>query len=364
MRPKQIAEHPAEIGDIIATPAKTLLEQPIQEAPVQTSAPPRHSAFLRFLFWFFLFPVIAYFSAFAIVRSASYEHWSRSQWGPMLDFAFETGRQNADVVVFGDSSAFIGIDPRLVNAKLGIKSIVLPATIGSLPITGDLALQRYLAGNTPPRLLVLYFSAWNLDYQGTKDLFPFEGEEMLFRHARWPEMATFAWHHPLDTLVFPLRLYSTFGTGTLRAMMAGQDRARSTAEALGHADDPDSFPPISDDCLLPKRLLQARSDATVQELARKYTTQGMKVMVYLAPVPACRNAALVLNRQFPALDAAPPAQMPPHGFLADPNFAHIESSFVPQASDLFATALGQRLGVGGVPTGSSTGARIEQGNRR
>lgn len=280
----------------------------------------------------------------------------------MLDFSFETGRQNADVVVFGDSSAFVGIDPRLVNAKLGIKSIVLPATIGSLPITGDLALQRYLAGNTPPRLLVLYFSAWNLDYKAAEDLFPFEGEEMLFRHARWPEMATFAWHHPLDTLIFPLRLYSTFGTGMLRSMMAGQDRARSTAEALGHADDPDPLPPISDDCLLPQRLLKASRDATVQELAHKYTEQGMKVMVYLAPIPACRNAALVLQQQFPALDAAPPAQLPPHGFLADPNFAHIEPTFVPQASNLFAAALGQRLGIAADPAGSNA-QRAEQGKR-
>lgn len=260
------------------------------------------------------------------------------------------------MVIFGDSSAFIGVDPRLVNQKLGLKSLVLPNTVGSLPITGDLALERYLGGNRAPRLLVLYFSAWNLDYNTKENLRPFEGEEMLFRHSSWPEIAMFAVHHPIETLAFPLRLYSTFGPGILRAMMAGEDRAHSTAQALGHADDPDPFPSISDDCTLPAKLLDRRGTASVEQLAQKYRARHLQVMVYVAPVPACRNVAPLLMRQYPALDAAAPAELPPHAFLADPNFAHIEAAFVPQASDLFTAALAKRLGISGIAPSSSSGS--------
>jgi len=36
---------------------------------------------------------------------------------------------NADMVIFGDSSAFLGVDPRLVEQQLHIKSVVLPMAI-------------------------------------------------------------------------------------------------------------------------------------------------------------------------------------------------------------------------------------------
>lgn len=300
----------------------------------------------RFLLWFLLLPALLYFAAFAIVRSHSYEHWSRSQWGPMLDFAFETGPQNADVLIFGDSSAFIGVDPRLVQAELGVKTLVLPNTVGSLPVTGDLALERYLETNAPPKLLVLYFSAWNLDYAKAEDVRLFEGEEMLFRHAGLREIAAFTRRRPLETLAFPLRLYSTFGPRMIQAMMAKQDRERSTALALGHVDDPDPFPPLPASCTLPAKLLNAGgSAASVEALARKYSSAGTRVMIYLAPVPHCGNSGAILSRSYSVVGAEPPAELPARGFLADPNFAHIEPAFVPQSTRLLTDAVGRRLGI-------------------
>ena len=280
----------------------------------------------------------------------------------MLDFAFETGPQNADVLIFGDSSAFIGVDPHLVNTQLGLKSLVLPNTIGSLPVTGDLALQRYLAANTPPRLLVLYFSPWNLDYLHARNVHLFEGEEMLFRHGSRAEIFDFARQHPVEILAFPLRLYSTFGPRMILAAMSHQDRERITAEGLGHVSGPDLVPPLPDSCVLPPKIAAPGSTASIAELARKYTTPQTEVWVYLAPIPGCHNAGRLLRRSFAALDASVPASLPASDFASDGKFAHVRAAFVPDSSRLFANALAKRLGIATAPSTLASAPSTPPGN--
>ncbi len=308
------------------------------------SATPRTAnPFLRFLFWLLLpFPFL-YLLAFPLVRTSSFERWCPSQWGPILEWSFDAAHQDADVVIFGDSSAFLGIDPRLVNAQLGIKTIVLPNTIGSLPVTGDLALRRYLATNRPPRLIVFYFSSWNLDYAHAQDVRLFEGEEMMLRHSSWPTILAFGLKHPLEVLAFPLRLYSTFGPNMITAALHRSERERDTARALGHMDDREAFARLSEPCKLPAKYFTQVGDASVKQLARTFGSPQTRSMVYLAPIPHCSNSAVMLQRGFPALGASPPAELPANGFLSDSYFAHIEPDYVPEASRLFANVLRERL---------------------
>ena len=268
----------------------------------------------------------------------------------MLDYAYDTHPQNADVVIFGDSSAFIGIDPKILNAKFGIRSLVLPDTIGSIPVTGDAPLRSYLAHNRPPRLIVLYFSAWNLDFAHIPKFRLFEGEEMLLRHGSPREIAQFTLHHPTEMLQFPFRLYSTFGPKMIQAALHGVNREQETADALGHADYNEARPPLTSSCTIPPEYLSQTGTASVAELQRRYNTPETRVMVYLAPIPDCRNSAAAENRSYAAVDSAPPKVLPARFFVGDVYYAHILPGSVPAASDLFAEALARRLHAGKLPT--------------
>ena len=88
-----------------------------------------------------------------------YERWSGSTWAPTLDYAFQTAGQNADVVIYGDSTALYGVDPLQMEKDLGLKVINLPNTMGSLPVVDDLSLKQYLAQNRPPKMIVFYMSS-------------------------------------------------------------------------------------------------------------------------------------------------------------------------------------------------------------
>lgn len=306
------------------------------------SARRRRSLYARYLWRVLLIPLLLYPFAFFLVRLPSYEHWSTSQWGPMLEYPFDS-RANADVVVFGDSSAFFGIDPRIVSAQIGVKSVVLPDTVGSIPVTGDRPLGAYLAHNRKPRLIVFYFSPWNLDFDHTAYGRLFEGEEMMLRHMSGREIAAFGLHHPLELLVFPLRLYSTFGPKIAIAAMHHTDREETTKETLGHASYTEPFSPLNGLCKIPGNYIAHTGSASVRALVRRYTTPETRVMVYLAPIPACTNSGDVAAHSFADLGAARPKLMPPASFAGDPYYAHVRPESVPASSTLFANAVRGQL---------------------
>ncbi len=299
--------------------------------------------YVRFLCLTLLFVVLGFVAAFPLVRSSLYPKWRDRQWGPMLDFAFRPGGEDADIVIFGDSSAFIGIDPRILNAQLGLKTILLPNTIGSLPITGEIPLDRYLQHHARPRLLVLYFSPWNLDYTRAKEVFLFEGEEMIFRNGTWEECAAFAVRHPFETMVFPFRLYNTYAAGIFRTLRHPSSPAPTLAGASGHMDDTDPFPKLQASCKIPEAFLKQRGVSSIEALAAKYSGT-VPVMLYLAPVPGCHGATAVTHWSFP-LHAAAPEVLAPGEVVGDRWFAHVKPAFVPVSSHLLAQAIGQRLGV-------------------
>jgi hypothetical protein len=293
----------------------------------------------RFFFWFFLIPAVLYLTAIPLVRTPRYYRWAPSHYGPVLDFAFNTQHENADIVLFGDSSAFLGIDPRLVDRELRLKSLVLPNTAGSLPVLDDRALEFYLAHNTRPRLIVLYFTAWDLDFAHTRESHLYEGEEMLLRHGSASQIAGFTLKHPLELAAFPFRSYSSLGPGVLKSLLRGVDREGQAAQALGHADDTEDYLPLARNCVIPSRDVSQRQTETVRALAAKYIAQGYRVAVYLAPIPACGNASAFAGLTYNGLAVAPPAVLPASGFLADGLYAHIEPASVPAASHLFAQTI-------------------------
>ena len=323
----------------------------LQPPPAEEASAPEPSAparLARYLLLVLLIPLVFYPLPFFIAASPHYEHWSTAQWGPMLEYAYDTTPKNADVVIFGDSSAFIGIDPKILNRKFGIHSLVLPDTIGSIPVTGDAPLRTYLLHNRAPKLLVLYFSAWNLDFSHIAKVRQFEGEEMMLRHESWPEIGHFAVHHPTEVLQFPFRLYSTFGPKMIAAALHHVNREGDTAASLGHADFNDaSYPPLKPDCLIPPSYVAHTGTGSTQDLVPRYTTPQTRVLVYLAPIPHCRNADRIAAGGYPALQAQPPAILPPGDFAGDVDYAHILPGHVSSSTTLFADWLAPRLSTAG-----------------
>lgn len=296
----------------------------------------------------FAFTAAIWLLPLLLMRMPGFIRWSGSFWGSMLEYAYTAERINADIVIFGDSSAIFAIDPLQIDSSLGLKAINLPNTISSLPIVEDLGLQHYLSYNSRPRLIVFYFAAWNLNYQDVaRPDKLYEGEEMLVRHGTVRQIAAFAGTHPEEAALFPLRFYSANTESFSLSSLMHWDRVPGIAPARGHATRavPD-LKHLHAPCELPAELLRDTQADSAKALGDKYRAQGIPVMFYMAPVPACDNDGILAALPYAKVGAAPPKQIDPADYENDGYYAHLDGHAVPEATANLVAAIRSVLGSG------------------
>lgn len=306
--------------------------------------------FARYLAALFSVCFLLYPAPFFLLRLPSFERWGGSSFGPALDFGFQAPHTNADILIFGDSSAAVGLDPRQISATLGLKVLNLPNTGASLHVIGDMNLRRYLATNTPPRLIVFYFTPWNLDY-AHEPAGPriYEGEEMLVRHGTLRQITAFASSHLVDALQFPFRFYSANPPNAIRTALRREHPSAAVAQALGHADPLTRRPPLQGPCTFPPDLTTEKPAATALALIQTYRTARTDLLFYLAPMPACDNVSEFTKRRYPALAAEPPQVLPVSWYKMDFAYAHLLPSAVPSATASLTQAIQKRLAANTLP---------------
>jgi hypothetical protein len=283
----------------------------------------------------------AYFGVFLFVRYfPAYDRKVGGLYGPALDYGFSVRHADADVVVFGDSSALFGFSPAETGQALGVSVINLPNTYGSLPVTRDDALQSYLRNNKPPRLIVFYMAAWELDFMQGSNPHLFEGEDMLVRHGSMSEIASYLAAHPESLLKFPFRFYMTVPKSSLSSKLRHRDFGAVVATTHGHLDyerrDAGLLGPA---CRIPGDFMSATRTASVEDMLRKYDTASTRTMVYLAPMPSCSGSAALSERSYLGGTVAPPKIMPAGYFGADGSYAHLQPEAVDQSTQFLVDAL-------------------------
>jgi hypothetical protein len=313
---------------------------PNQIADPASPSPRVRGRFAPYLFWIIIPAIVFYLLPWALIRVPSFEEWGGTVYGPSLDYGFNTAGQNADVVIFGDSSALYGVAPRVISEQTGLKVLNLPNTGGSLRVTDDMVLRRYLQHNKPPRLIVFYFAPWDLDYRTSKTTAIFEGEQMLLRHGSLADVLAFARQYPTTALEFPFQLYSVSPKVTLLALIRHQDRVSTIRETMGHLDNLSTHGYLGGSaCHIPADLIARTEDATVRALDSTYRSPATRVLNFVAPVPTCDNASEVSGRSYAEVPAAAPKKMQSTLYLSDGFYIHLAPSAVPAASHTLADAI-------------------------
>jgi hypothetical protein len=330
---------------MIAEQTYQLADEAVSRKNSETPSPDSR-LWVRYLLGLSVPALLIYILPWFLLRVPSFERWGGSGYGPVMDYAYQTNGQNADIVLFGDSSEVLGIDPSKLSQELGVKVVALPNTIGSLRLTGEMAMQHYLAHNRPPKLIVLYVAPWNLNYSHEESKFLlFEGEEMLFRHGSFRDILAFFMTHPTDTLLFPLRLYEVNPKVSITTFLKHRHPSETAAATRGHYDPLYMVPPFDKPCTLPKAMIKNVEFDSAKSFVARYSTSATKVLVYNAPIPNCRNASILENRSYTAVDAAPPRTITPAHFKADEYYVHLEPTGVDQATGYLRDAILSRYNI-------------------
>ncbi len=287
---------------------------------------------IRYFIALFAVSALLYPLPFWLVRLDSYPQWSRNGSLRFIEFGFSAAGQNADVVVFGDSSATAAIDASQMSAALGKKVLLLPANLTELVAIDDLPLRRYMAADKPPQLIVFYFAPWNFNYDHDFDRHPmYDGVETILRHGTSGEIASLFSAHPLLTIQFPLMFYqATMNSGLVPAATFRRQTDMLVA-TNGHSEFAGRM--MQDPaCVIPPGVIDHIQFGSVRTMSEKYRTPLTKIAYFAAPIPACGNAQKIVERAASAIPAAPPEILPFSVFEDDQNYIHVGPAGVPQAT--------------------------------
>ena len=127
-----------------------------------------------------------------------------SIWVRSNDAVFNMHDRDCDVLIFGDSTAMTGIDPDVVERNTGFKTCNIAVTNAVLAVTHNLTLNRYLANNGRPHVLLVQLSPDGFQPESTvwnQTVYP-EGLLELLRHGTPQESRRMLLSHPQQAIAF------------------------------------------------------------------------------------------------------------------------------------------------------------------
>ena len=292
-----------------------------------------------------------YLLPFVAIRTGINPRWTTSYWGQVVDTSYHADHQDADVLVFGDSTAATNFDPVSMSRDLGMKVLVLPSVSTSLNVSGFGPLERYLHSNRPPKLIVFYLSAWDLDFLHH----PFtkideEGEEMLLMHGSWPEMFAYLRKHARKVVLFPLHFYAISNHFADLVYLRGHE---APTLAQGHILQLQHPFPMSSGCEFDQtRIGFSAADTSIREGVQEFTKAGTQTVVMISPLPNCRHIELVKQVTHPGLDVPPIQVLPPSSFREDTWQAHMLSRAIGPSTEYLENVVRMKLGLVDASSGS------------
>lgn len=257
-----------------------------------TSAPAakrRQGRFGLYLVIVLLIPLLAFLSIFAVARTDFFIRTSKRQFWHAMEYQFADRPGSCDVLIFGDSTALMGVDPRIIQARTGLTSCNIAIPYMGLSTTGNLTLEHYLAHHPAPRFLVIEVHPSHLrppaldDESGIIDGF-------LLADRKLPPLtaAKFFLIHPKDSFYFAAQLWKeliSFTPSTrpdLSQETYRSDTARLAAQYGFYTTD---RPGGNTDCFYQFHA-PTFSRRYVQSFD-KYATNGTRVIVWPSPVRHC-----------------------------------------------------------------------------
>jgi hypothetical protein len=261
-------------------------------------APVVKSARLR---WFALalvgLPVVLLGSSFWLASTDWFVAHATPAYLRWMDAQYSVQGRDCEVLIFGDSTALTGLEPKIIAQQTGMTACSIAQTRGVVGALGTELVDRYLEKNPAPRYMVFAFSPDNWHRQREWDEIAFgEGMFLELRHTPAREWLKAAVMHPAIAFSFALHVDElVLGKAVGRALgWAPMQLGPDPGLELGHMTM--NFP-AEEHC--ESRDVRVRAaprlpDAVyMAELRAKYSRSGgaetnpTTVLLVASPVPDC-----------------------------------------------------------------------------
>jgi hypothetical protein len=276
----------------------------------------------RYLALVLLLPALVFFLTFPFAGSRAFLHISRRPLWHAAYYRFVLPpQQNCDVVIAGDSSGMIGVDPQVLEASTGWRTCNIGLPYDGTALAGTRVLDQYLAHNKPPRFIVFHLSESHLHAPILdEDNGIVDGWLMVDEHFPLHEKLRIFITHPLDTLRFITATWKVFLStkpilrpdwteNAYRKDMKAQIANRGWMAEEG--TNPDG---VCD--WQPSSIHVERS--YFDSLIARYTHGSTRVVIWPSPARDCDNHIAQYQKNAAAL-GLPPTRVYPQALFFDAN---------------------------------------------
>ncbi len=261
---------------------------------------------------------VALFHAMRFVQQPGYPEHNTDPTTLLQDSGFRLRGKQCDVLIYGDSTANVGIDPRVITAGTGLSACNIAVTRPVIDDLGGLPLDAFLEHNPRPKLLVLQFGPE--DFYPAKSPWehaaPFSPLLMLSRDVPRPSALRIMLRHPAETSQFVLFLLKD---EFAPSMANNEARSQDFHHALQHAAESNgqlNLPfPAQTECLASGLPLYGPLDPQWSKRWReRYEAKGIPVLIRLAPVPSCDPQLAKFRRELAPYADGPLEDLPIEDF--------------------------------------------------
>ncbi|HEY3990253.1 MAG TPA: hypothetical protein VGM02_13205 [Acidobacteriaceae bacterium] len=262
--------------------------------PAETSSPADARPawhFGRYLLIVLLLTVLVVLLTFPLAASHTFLRISRRRLWHAAEYRFQQPpHQDCDVIIAGDSSGLIGVDPNVLQAGTGWKTCNIALPYDNTALAGTRVLDAWLANNHPPRFIVFHLSDNHLHRPiVNEDNGVIDGWLMVDENFPAGEKLRIFVSHPLNTLRFVTAVWKEFLTtkpilrpdwtgGTYRYDMQEQAAQRGWMPERGTFADVVCNWQASDLYIEPAYLIATTA---------KYTRDGTRAVIWPSPVRDC-----------------------------------------------------------------------------
>jgi hypothetical protein len=218
-----------------------------------------------------------------------------SVWVQSNDAVFNMRARNCDVLIYGDSTAMTGIDPDVVERNTGFKTCNIAVTNAVLAVTHNLTLNRYLANNGRPRVLLVQLSPDGFQPESSvwnQTVYP-EGLLELLRHGSQAESRHVLLTHPQQAIAFAgYAVGFTLYSGIKDIWFHATNLRPEEDKVMIHNGFFTPPSPPSTSCAPGATFSNPRAGGTfpqavVGEYENDYANRSGIVLVNVAPIPSC-----------------------------------------------------------------------------
>ena len=266
--------------------------------------PGARSSAIRYLVLVFLVPGVLICAAFAAANTDWFFYHDNYFMLRNSGYSLSLHHADCQVVLTGDSSALTGLDPQTVTKITGLSACNVAEGGTVTVVTGSFPLDAYLQQNAAPKYIVFMFtpSLFRPFHSWTEYSSYYEGITYLLRYERNKSTYLKLMMHPRETFLF--------ATWAANGIISDAFNRLVNSHKYDVVEDPALFRkrrnglftfylPPETSCFRngwDKKLSVTTDPEWVDGMRHKYSVNGTRVIVNVAPVADCDDMVDVYER--------------------------------------------------------------------